>query len=340
MRHYYSEVGRRHIGVFCTMNHQPLVSFIIPCYNVEPFLSDCLDSIQKQEEDTWEAIVVDDGSTDDSGAIADHYAANDYRVIVVHQTNQGVSVARNKGLELASGRWIWFIDSDDFISDDALSKLYTAIKSNDCDTIFFGLCHQYDVFEREGKIETLTSLEKDIFLELVYCYTNPAMLFSNAIIQQNQLRFTPGIKMAEDLEFQYKYLLFCQRPISISDCLYVYRHREESATANAHTHSNNMYGCMRVARNLLEFVKQWDRSERMWLSLRIRGLLKSGLQSGEHLDQAERSYLQNEIREIVRGFKSIGYTRVKDCTIALACMSLELYYFGLRLFYKVKRTRS
>jgi hypothetical protein len=231
------------------------------------------------------------------------------------------------------------VDSDDYIVDGALTKVISVIDSIKCDTVFFGLRHQYDDFLRESKIDALTSLEKDVFLKQVFCYTNPAMLFSNAIIQQNQLRFTPGIKMAEDLEFQYKYLMFCRRPISISDCLYVYRHREESATANAHTHRNNMYDCMKVSRNLLEFVKQVSGSERQWFSRRVRSLLKSGLQAGEHLDKAERSCLQSEVREIVHGFKSIGYMSVQDRTLALACMNLDLYYFGLRLFYKVKRIR-
>ena len=145
--------------------------------------------------------------------------------------------------------------------------------------------------------------------------------------------------MAEDLEFQYKYLMFCQRPISISDCLYVYRHREESATANAHTHRDNMYDCMKVARNLLEFINQVSGCERKWFSLRVRNLLKSGLQAGEHLDKEERSYLQSEIREVVDGFRSIGYSGVQDRTLALARMNLELYYFCLRVFYKIKRIR-
>ena len=91
------------------------ISIIVPVYNVERYLRECLDSIVRLEEFSWEAILIDDGSTDSSGAICDEYAEKNHKFKVVHQSNRGVSVARNIGIELAQGDWVWFVDSDDII---------------------------------------------------------------------------------------------------------------------------------------------------------------------------------------------------------------------------------
>lgn len=317
-------------------NRQTYISFIIPCYKVEKYLAECIESIQRQQVDSWEAIIIDDGSPDRSGIIADEYAAKDDRIVVVHQTNQGVSVARNAGLDKASGKWVWFIDSDDYIAEGALAKLDSVIQMNDCDTVFFGLRHRYNNYEQNSPVKSLIGIRKDMFLEQIYCYTNPAMVFSNDIIQRFHIRFTTGVKMAEDLEFQYKYLFFCKKPISISDCLYIYQHREDSATTNPDTYRNNMNDCMKVARNLLSFIENFSTSELMWFSKRVRTLLKSGLQAAEHLTAKERNHLQEELRGVIDVFVKNGYKGVKDRTLSLAYWNLNIYFFCLRLFYKLK----
>ena len=94
------------------------ISIIVPVYNVEKYLRECLDSISQLKAVTWEAILVDDGSTDTSGKICDEYAKQDSRFRVIHQKNAGVSAARNAGLDAAKGDWIWFVDSDDSINPD------------------------------------------------------------------------------------------------------------------------------------------------------------------------------------------------------------------------------
>ena len=108
----------------------PFFSIIIPVYNVAPYLRECLDSVLAQTFTDWEAICVDDGSTDGSGAILDEYAAKDNRFRVFHQKNAGVSVARNNGLMLASGEWIWFVDSDDSIREGSLALIKHALDNN------------------------------------------------------------------------------------------------------------------------------------------------------------------------------------------------------------------
>lgn len=97
------------------MQNKPILSIIIPIYNVAEWLHACIESIISQNLKSWELILIDDGSSDDCGRICDSYAAKDHRIITVHQENNGVSAARNKGLDIAQGRYITFVDSDDEI---------------------------------------------------------------------------------------------------------------------------------------------------------------------------------------------------------------------------------
>ena len=115
------------------MKTVPKLSVIVPVYNVEKYLRRCLDSILNQSLTDLELIVIDDGSPDTCSQICDEYANKDSRVIVVHQDNKGVSAARNKGLDLAKGEWITFVDSDDFLEENAYSILLEAAEKSDSD---------------------------------------------------------------------------------------------------------------------------------------------------------------------------------------------------------------
>ena len=104
------------------MMAQPLISIIIPVYNVEIFLEECLQSVMTQSYQNLELILINDGSTDDSGKICDLYKTKDDRIIVIHKENEGISTARNIGLNVAKGEYIFFVDSDDFLDKDCVQK--------------------------------------------------------------------------------------------------------------------------------------------------------------------------------------------------------------------------
>lgn len=110
-----------------------LISVIVPVYNVEPYLRQCIDSILAQTYTNFELILVDDGSPDNCGAICDEYAAKDSRIVVIHQENQGVAVARNVALDIMRGEYIAFIDSDDYIAPTYLELLYRALVTEKAD---------------------------------------------------------------------------------------------------------------------------------------------------------------------------------------------------------------
>ena len=111
----------------------PEVSIIIPCYNVEKFIKDCLESVINQTFKNIEIICINDGSTDSTPEILKKYSNIDNRIIVVNQKNKGLSGARNSGINVSCGKYLMFLDSDDWIDTDYIEKMYNAIKKNDCE---------------------------------------------------------------------------------------------------------------------------------------------------------------------------------------------------------------
>lgn len=121
-----------------------LISVIVPVYNVEWYLRKCIVSICEQTYRHLEIILVDDGSTDRSGELCDEYARTDNRIRVIHKSNGGLSDARNAGIEVASGHWYMFVDSDDTITSDTLQRLYEAATENDCQIAVCNMVRIYD----------------------------------------------------------------------------------------------------------------------------------------------------------------------------------------------------
>ena len=115
------------------------LSVIVPCYNVEGYLERCLTSLVHQniDADAYEVLLIDDGSTDGTAAICDRYAAQYPQVQAIHQANAGQGAARNTGLDLAQGKYVWFVDSDDFVTENCFQQLLTISESNDLDILFF-----------------------------------------------------------------------------------------------------------------------------------------------------------------------------------------------------------
>ena len=126
----------------------PVVSIIVPVYNTEKYLSRCLDSILAQTYSEWEAILIDDGSTDDSGRICDVFAEKDKRIKVIHQKNAGVSAARFAALNISQGNYVTFIDSDDYVSEIYLEKLLISLQTEGVD---FTCCQNTDIFRGEKR---------------------------------------------------------------------------------------------------------------------------------------------------------------------------------------------
>lgn len=185
-----------------------MISVIVPVYNTEQYLHRCIDSILAQTYTDFELLLIDDGSTDSSGAICDDYAAKDPRVRVFHKENGGVSSARNLGLDNAQGEWITFVDSDDWV---VKSMLYNLIEIDDADLIIGAMQFEHDntvgVFPRTGRLEgcTLYSLLAENIDHHSIC--GPcSKFFKRSAINDNLLRFSESLTFGEDAVFVKQYL--------------------------------------------------------------------------------------------------------------------------------------
>lgn len=197
---------------------KPLVSIIIPAYNVERYIAKGLDSCINQTYDNIEVVITDDGSCDNTWEIIQVYSARDKRVISLHQENQGVSAARNKSLNCASGEYVLFLDSDDWLEQDAVEVLLNNHTDEDTlvcsDCYFAAIDENSDNIKRVSQVnghteETCSNLtamsyvgRRSKFRLTSSCYK----LFSRGILEKNQLRFKPGIHQGEDGLFTFQYL--------------------------------------------------------------------------------------------------------------------------------------
>ena len=219
------------------------ISVIVPVYNTEKYMEKCLDSIINQSYDNLEIIIINDGSTDNSGMICDKYKSRDDRIIVIHQENQGLSIARNNGLDIATGDYIGFVDSDDWIESDMFSTLYTGIVKNDAE---IAVCNFYyikqdgrtvienggDIIFNENNSITETILENDDKLTHYFTYTTYDTVAWNKLYKKelfDGIRYPPN-KVFEDLFTTHKLIGKANRVVILPDYKYYYLYRDDSIT--------------------------------------------------------------------------------------------------------------
>ena len=206
----------------------PKVSVIVPVYKVEPWIRECLDSLVNQTLKEIEIICVDDGSPDNCGTIIDEYAASDPRVIAIHQKNSGVQQARNAGLDVASGEYIAFVDSDDYLDKRTYEVAYKYAKEDDVDILNFKARifvdgnndHTNSIDFSDAKPESAEHYMQNS--HRIFAWDN---LFKYEIIQKDKIRFIPEIKPADDTCFTYMALGRAKRVKQIPATFYNYRKR-------------------------------------------------------------------------------------------------------------------
>lgn len=309
------------------------ISLIIPVYNVEAYLDKCLYAILTQNYDNWEAILVDDGSTDSSSRICDEYREKDSRFKVFHKTNGGVSSARNVGLSKAKGRWLWFIDADDWISSDALEVLSKQLDNSNIDTIFFGIEYYDDKGNLMGVEDRPTILDKPKDEVIAISdYPPQNYLLKRDIVAKYNLQFSEGIATGEDLEFQYKYLMLCKQPVSINHRLYKYIRRDGSAMHNPRTLENMAKDSPRTLVNIAHFIERHRIRETKWLAHRINRAFKAAMSSSFH-HRAFSEKTQIKIKEADRILKLNGFKDYSDWAVKIGTINLKIYF----LFQYIRR---
>lgn len=213
----------------------PKLSVIVPVYNVEDYLPACIDSILGQTLEDLELILIDDGSPDGCGAICDAYARRDTRVRVIHQSNQGVSAARNAGLRMAEGEYIGFVDPDDWVSADAFELLCRAAADSESDLAICG----FTFCAEDGTEESVQAVPSGVFSReelILSIYGMPNQfhgsmcnkIFSRRVLEG--LRFDETVAIGEDWLLLYECYCRCAKAAAVPDCCYFVRNRAGSAT--------------------------------------------------------------------------------------------------------------
>lgn len=215
---------------------KPKVSIVVPVYNSEKWLPECVNSLRNQTLKDIEIIFVDDGSTDNCGKILDEYAKQDPRIKVIHQENCGIPGARNSGLEIATGEYVTFVDSDDYLELNAYEVAYNYAEKDDVDVLRFDHRNFKDGRDTNKNKIDLSDTSVLTFEEYVngkkminYVWDS---IFKNKMIKENNIKFVPGIKPADDSCFTYMALGYAKTIKSIPAKFYNYRLRPDSV---AHT---------------------------------------------------------------------------------------------------------
>jgi len=265
------------------MNNNIEISVIVPVFNVEEYLPTCIDSLMQQDDLHMEIILVNDGSTDSSGEIAERYANRDIRIKVIHQENRGAAAARNTGLGLAHGRYIVFIDSDDWVKKDSLYELYREAVYHHADVVMGNLLY----FEHNEIIngpfnpvpkEILNILfpGKEYFIRLITNGAYPPMavnyIYSRTYLEKIQTRFEEGI-IFEDEIWTSTVLCQAKRMLSVDIDFYYYRQREGSVMHSSSL-KKRLDSYFIVTEKLIEFADRFDFSEedrelKNWLYVNI-----------------------------------------------------------------------
>lgn len=258
-----------------------MISIIIPVYNVEKFLDRCLESVTNQTYTDFECILVNDGSTDNSGNICDRWAKKDSRFKVIHQNNQGVSIARNMGLDNAMGEYIVFIDSDDWVEQSYLSDL---IINSTSDIVISGTVVEKDdtclsinsplsdkTFEfNDTAIEDIKHLIKSTLIFGPY-----VKLYKSSIIKKHNIKFNTYYDYGEDLLFVFEYLKYVNTISTIINANYHYRQHSSNTLSKKYRHNffDINYFQYAVVRDLLLHKNVYKSAVKDIMNTRLYGVI-------------------------------------------------------------------
>ena len=285
--------------------NQPMISVIVPVYNVEAYLPKCVDSILAQTYKTLEIILVEDGTKDSSGKICDEYAKKDSRIRVVHKENGGLSSARNAGMDIARGDYFGFVDSDDWIEPEFYETMLSAAQKHDADLV---CCGRFDVDGVTGektvglchpKEEVISAME---MLGRVFVWDNCDSAAWDKLYRRelfDEIRYPLGV-YSEDVAIFYKLMEKANRVALVPKPMYNYLHRENSITTaklsektfHYPNHTAVIYPYIR------EHHPEIEQEARF---LRVRGIAHAMLSidlAGEEAWETYKSYYRCQRREL------------------------------------------
>lgn len=243
------------------------ISIIVPVYNAEQFISQCLDSIVNQTYTNLEVIIINDGSTDATGVLCDAYAKKDSRLHVIHKMNEGVSKARNIGFKVSSGDYIQLADADDVLYPTLCEKLVEGMEANNADIV---ICGFRTTFYENGKCvrafdlapeDRVYSIENDLLSEFCMYRESGLMnvswnkLYKRSIIHEKAVTFPEEIHISDDQFFALQYWAHVTTVCALSDVLYEYRQINKASITAKYHEKFSLY-----SEQFLDFVRTFYRS--------------------------------------------------------------------------------
>ena len=242
---------------------EDLITIIVPIYNVEKYLRECIESICRQTYRNIEIILINDGSNDNSAKICDEYKEKDSRIKVIHKENGGVSSARNKGLEIAKGAYITFVDGDDYIDEKYCEKLLKNLKENNVECI---LCGFNRIYEKTAEVVTKGEnllLDKNKFLNSILTVQGGAGIAAAKLWKRKaviNVRFNEKIKIGEDSLFGIQAAKNVNNVYILNEALYNYRFNKNSAVRKYNKDFANI--CLKSMQEAKKYIeKEYSKEE-------------------------------------------------------------------------------
>lgn len=331
-----------------------LISVIVPVYNVRRYLRQCLESLASQDYPSFEIVLVDDGSTDGSGRICDEYATRNKRFSVVHQSNAGLSAARNVGLAHAHGRYVSFVDSDDWVAENYLSMLMTAVERSGmpCASLAhlkpfrdgFGCrLHMESGGASSARIEPErinvmdeTTMQKALLRQQVNCGAQARLCRRDVLlaVAPNGEVFPKGL-LYEDLATVYRIIHEAHGSALIYESLYAYRHRCTGIMGNRGAfHDEKVASAVHVSRALYVNMTRWYPSLAKESASRCLSLLCTVYSSLDVMERDNRETVWREIQQYCGLTRDDVGARLKDRAAACCAMGGERVFAMLCRLYR------
>lgn len=337
------------------MEDKGIISIIVPVYNVEAYLPRCMEALLGQTYGNIEIILVDDGSPDNCPQLCDEYAQKDVRVKVVHKQNAGLGMARNSGLDVATGEYIAFVDSDDYVTKDMCEKLYAAAKCYNADVVYGGVYYDENGSikgrVRENQVRIWQNAQvKDLLLDLIA--TEPKekqdtvmevsvwkAIFRKSVFDKYNIRFESERKfISEDVIFDIDYISRAQCVVLIPDPVYFYCVNPNSLSKTFRTDRFEKVKILyfEIRRRLLPLYEEWviDRRCDRFLIARARTNTKAIIRHKSVIGKKEMKsamkiiYNDKDLQTVLKRYP-VHELPVKYMIVAL-CMKKK-YRFALQL---------
>lgn len=288
-----------------------LISIIIPCYNSERFIAPTVEMLIRQDISDCELILVNDGSKDNTLSILQQYEATNENIRVIDQPNQGVSVARNNGMLAARGKYIYFLDSDDMLTEGTISHFKQVITEySGCQMFLFGyemrrnnatyksyVFPQFDRLTFSGRILQHNFLSKKLCCHICSC------IYDKAFILENELTLKPGLKIGEDVLFLMQLMFKVDKVYYSARLSFIYQIRDDSAMQGYKSYSNTQYEAYTEWKKFLNPIAEKDSSIRNYVNFFLLFTYISNL----------RYYLRSDVKskELNKRFIADGNIRCK-----------------------------